>query len=678
MAREQRSPAKKQAGTASQDAKRRRIFPALRRAHRLLGITSLTLWAAPGEASTFLGGATTSSPVTIGIGADDPSCSTTTGSNAWGAIAVGCGANANITDPTDFLPGLGLNGGIAVGNGTSTTGANDIAIGSSTQAHSDSAIAIGVGTVAGVAGTNVNNPTAIGVDTTATGTNSIAVGTTARASGSSAVAVGPWSNAGPANTVAVGPQTTAAGIESTAIGYLALVPSGSGVAIGSRTIAEGGYAVALGSGAAARSTGTANGSPIAIGSNANATGVYGSPNPIDPGGSTFEAVAIGNAATATGQIGTALGWTSAATGLWSTAVGGAAAATADRATAVGVGAQASAPDALALGYDAAATQSGSVALGPGARTAVGARTAYVAYALAAPQTSAGEVSVGNPGAQRQITNVAAGAAPTDAVNVSQLNQIAQNTAGSLGGGASYDAATGAYTGPGYPIGGQTYNTVGDALAAQNAIVSTQGNSVATYLGGGVTYNVATGALAGGFIINGNSYATLTDAIGESRHIVNNLVQGTAGLVQQQDATAPITVGGNTGGTTVDMSGTAGNRRVTGVADGVAPSDAATINQLDTVTQRVNGQYARLNNRIHGVQSRANGGIAAAMAMAALPQAYLPSKSMVSLGGATWNGESGYALGLSTVSDNGSWVLKLSGATSSRGDYGGAVGVGYQW
>ncbi len=51
--------------------------------------------------------------------------------------------------------------------------------------------------------------------------------------------------------------------------------------------------------------------------------------------------------------------------------------------------------------------------------------------------------------------------------------------------------------------------------------------------------------------------------------MNNLVQGKAGLVQQENASAPIAVGGNTGGTTVNMAGTAGDRRITGVSDGVA-------------------------------------------------------------------------------------------------------------
>ena len=52
--------------------------------------------------------------------------------------------------------------------------------------------------------------------------------------------------------------------------------------------------------------------------------------------------------------------------------------------------------------------------------------------MAAPQTSAGEVSVGSNGSQRQITNVAAGSAATDAVNVAQLTSAITQVTDALG------------------------------------------------------------------------------------------------------------------------------------------------------------------------------------------------------------------------------------------------------
>ncbi|HIE4199058.1 TPA: hypothetical protein ACXM9F_007317, partial [Burkholderia cenocepacia] len=83
-------------------------------------------------------------------------------------------------------------------------------------------------------------------------------------------------------------------------------------------------------------------------------------------------------------------------------------------------ARSTATDALALGAGASATFANSVALGAGSLTTVGALTNYVAYGLSSPQSSAGEVNVGN----RQITGLAAGKNGTDAVNVSQLDSIA--------------------------------------------------------------------------------------------------------------------------------------------------------------------------------------------------------------------------------------------------------------
>jgi hypothetical protein len=195
---------------------------------------------------------------------------------------------------------------------------------------------------------------------------------------------------------------------------------------------------------------------------------------------------------------------------------------------------------IAIGPGANASFSGSVALGAGATTAVGSRTGYTGYGLAAPQNSAGEVSVGSAGAERQLTNVAAGSAPTDAVNVSQLNQVAQNTATSLGGGASYDSTTGNYTAPSYSVGGNTYNNVGDALGAQNTQinnidnrvttiengvtnvdarvtdltnnVTNLGNSTAAGLGGNSSYDPTTGTVSTSLNVGGNTYNSVNDAL----------------------------------------------------------------------------------------------------------------------------------------------------------------------
>ena len=74
-----------------------------------------------------------------------------------------------------------------------------------------------------------------------------------------------------------------------------------------------------------------------------------------------------------------------------------------------------------LGAEATSNQANSVALGYRSAALRGAQASYSAYGLTANQVSAGEVSVGTAnGGERQITNLAAGSANTDAVNVLQL------------------------------------------------------------------------------------------------------------------------------------------------------------------------------------------------------------------------------------------------------------------
>ena len=87
---------------------------------------------------------------------------------------------------------------------------------------------------------------------------------------------------------------------------------------------------------------------------------------------------------------------------------------------------------------------------------------------------------------------------------------------------------------------------------------------------------------------------------------------------------------------------------------------------------------QLNQRINDVESDSKAGTAAAMAVAGLPQAYLPGKSMMAVSGSAYRGESGYAVGFSSISDGGNWIIKGTATGNSRGHYGATAGVGYQW
>ncbi|HGH7059675.1 TPA: YadA-like family protein [Neisseria meningitidis] len=112
-------------------------------------------------------------------------------------------------------------------------------------------------------------------------------------------------------------------------------------------------------------------------------------------------------------------------------------------------------------------------------------------------------------------------------------------------------------------------------------------------------------------------------------------------------------------------------RITNVAPGVKEGDVTNVAQLKGVAQN-------LNNRIDNVDGNARAGIAQAIATAGLAQAYLPGKSMMAIGGGTYRGEAGYAIGYSSISDTGNWVIKGTASGNSRGHFDTSASVGYQW
>ena len=139
-----------------------------------------------------------------------------------------------------------------------------------------------------------------------------------------------------------------------------------------------------------------------------------------------------------GQRGLALGNRLTVKGEEAVAVGTNASATADWAIAMGKNSKAEKETAMAFGYDSHAKANHGVALGAWsvADTAAGASGYDPSTQAASTDTSAawkstlGAVSVGDKteGYTRQITNVAAGAADTDAVNVAQLKKAVAGAA----------------------------------------------------------------------------------------------------------------------------------------------------------------------------------------------------------------------------------------------------------
>ena len=194
-----------------------------------------------------------------------------------------------------------------------------------------------------------------------------------------------------------------------------------------------------------------------------------------------------------------------------------------------------------------------------------------------------------PGAAQNLTNVADGAVnatSTDAVNGSQLNTTNTNVATNATNIAANTASI-------------ATNTTDIATNVTN--LGNLGNTTAVALGGSTTYTPATGLSGTSFgltnanAINGTTGAATDVTSGFSKvdsalgtingsvtNISNQINNGTVGLVQQASAGANLTVGKDTDGTVVDMTGTAGTRTVTGVTAGTlssASTDAVNGSQL---------------------------------------------------------------------------------------------------
>ncbi|HHK5985157.1 TPA: YadA family autotransporter adhesin, partial [Neisseria subflava] len=127
-----------------------------------------------------------------------------------------------------------------------------------------------------------------------------------------------------------------------------------------------------------------------------------------------------------------------------------------------------------------------------------------------------------------------------------------------------------------------------------------------------------------------------------------------------------------GPVTINQGGIdAGNTTIKNVAPGKNGTDAVNVDQL-------NQKFGDVNSNVNKVDNNARAGVAQALATAGLPQAYLPGKSMLAIGGGHYRGETGYAVGFSSISDGGNWIIKGTASGNSRGHFGATAAVGYQW
>ncbi|WDR98181.1 YadA family autotransporter adhesin [Burkholderia ambifaria] len=185
---------------------------------------------------------------------------------------------------------------------------------------------------------------------------------------------------------------------------------------------------------------------------------------------------------------------------------------------------------------------------------------------------------GNPNAAVVLKNVAAGTDDTDAVNVKQLKSV-QSNLDQLGALAvQYDDSS------------KSSITLGGA-----------GGTRITNVKAGTLSATSTDAVNGSQLYATNQQVSKnTTDIANLQDNVTNIANGKAGLVQQQDPKGAITVGKDSGGTSVNFSGTAGDRVLTGVAAGVNANDAVNMAQFNDALKT-----AAVNDQIRAAATDAN-------------------------------------------------------------------------
>ncbi|AGT10316.1 outer membrane protein [Paracoccus aminophilus JCM 7686] len=317
----------------------------------------------------------------------------------------------------------------------------------------------------------------------------------------------------------------------------------------------------------------------------------------------------------------------AASGTDSTAIGASSVASGTNSIAAGTNAQAEGSNAVALGANAVASNTGDVALGSGSVTQTAVQTSTMevngtTYQVAGNATST--VSVGAEGAERTITNVAAGrvnATSTDAVNGSQLN-------------------------------------------ATNEAISRLDSSIGTLNRNAVQYD---STAAGG---RGNSI-TLQGGDPSAPVLISNVAAGVANTdavnVAQLHESAATTL--STARSYTDTRFEAAVRRSREYTDTRA---AETLRSANAYTDE---KFASLTRDIGDVRRQAGQAAAIGLAASSLRYDDRPGKLSVAMGGGNWKGENAMAMGLGYTSLDQSVRANLS-AANAGGDWGVGLGVSF--
>ena len=413
-------------------------------------------------------------------------------SSTGGANAVAMGYSANASAENAFAIGntaqSSAQNAVAMGKSANASGVSSFAMGSSSNAAGADAIAMGSSSQA-----KLSNSIALGGNAKSLGADALALGGAANASKDGAIAIGKEAKANNTNTTAIGLGATVTGTNSMAIGTNAVAESNNSLALGTGTEVRGALVNGFSAFTNQQNNNVANGVVAVgnVGSERRIINVAGGENDTDAtnvkqlkfvnsnlaksiagptytgyeaNGSTYKAPdfniknstyhtvkeaveaaqtnffsAKGTSADAnydntgaTGNNATAAGVRTSAAGNFATAVGADATAANTNSTAIGYKAKSSVDDGVALGANSVASVAAGTA-GYNVKTADSRTNGYSGLTGAALTSTMGAVSVGDGGTKtRQITNVAAGTADTDAVNVAQLRNVNLKVAGNSG------------------------------------------------------------------------------------------------------------------------------------------------------------------------------------------------------------------------------------------------------
>ena len=252
----------------------------------------------------------------------------------------------------------------------------------------------------------------------------------------------------------------------------------------------------------------------------------------------------------------------------------------------------------------------------------------------------------------------------DSISIGTGNQVTGNNSGAFGDPSIINGNSS------YSVGNNNTVATNDTFVLGNEVKHTVENSV---------------------ILGTKSTATAGD--GSATGTLNNIKQdgskGTSTTAGSVGTVTTATVGNMTYGgfqgakaNGVVSVGAAGDeRRIQNVAAGEISStstDAINGSQLHSVASGINNRMGLLDNKIDMADRNLRGGVAQAIATAGLVQAYLPGKSLLAIGGGVYRGEAGYAIGYSSISDGGNWIIKGTASGNSRGNFGASSSIGYQW